>query len=128
MRARARSAEAFDGPVVVLADEWNESATFSLLRLVRDQRLGVIVGRPAGGNLRGLTAGVVLRLTLPRTGIVVSLPLLASVPPGSPPDAPLDPDIRVEWTPADLEAGRDPDVDAALRVLDGRGAARGLRR
>ncbi len=111
--------EAFGGPVAVLADEWNESATFSLLRLVRDQQLGVIVGRPAGGNLRGLTAGVVLRLTLPRTSIVVSLPLLASVPPGSPPDAALDPDVWVEWTADDVAAGRDPDIEAALCALGG---------
>ena len=110
---------AFGGPVAVLADEWNESATFSLLRLVRDQRLGVVVGRPAGGNLRGLTAGVVLRLTLPRTGVVVTLPLLAGVPPGAPPDAALEPDVRVEWTADDVAAGRDPDIEAALCALGG---------
>ena len=111
--------QAFGGRVVVLADERNESATFSLLRLVRDQRLGVVVGRPAGGNLRGLTAGVVLRLTLPRTGVVVTLPLLAGVPLGAPPDAPLVPDVRVEWTADDVAADRDPDVEAALRALGG---------
>ena len=35
-------AEAFDGPVAVLADAWNESATFNLLRVVREQGLGTI--------------------------------------------------------------------------------------
>ena len=112
--------EAFDGPVVVLADAWNESATFSLLRVVREQGLGTIVGRPAGGNLRGLTAGIVLRLRLPRMGLVVTLPLLSAVPPGDPADSPIVPDVVVEWAAADVAAGRDPDLDAALTVLDNR--------
>ena len=111
-------AEAFDGPVAVLADAWNESATFSLLRVVRGQGLGTIVGRPAGGNLRGLTAGIVLQLRLPRTGLVATLPLLSSVPEGDPMDGPLDPDVPVEWTATDVAAGRDPDVAAALAALD----------
>ena len=110
-------AEAFGGPVAVLADAWNESATFSLLRVVREQALGTIVGRPAGGNLRGLTAGIVLRLRLPRTGLVVALPLLSSVPSGEPADGPLIPDVTVEWTAADIAAARDPDLDIALSVL-----------
>ena len=113
-------AEAFGGPVAVLADEWNESATFTLLRVVREQALGTIVGRPAGGNLRGLTAGIVLRLRLPRTGLVVTLPLLSSVPEGAPTDGPLVPDVVVEWTAEDVAAGRDPDVEAALSALGAR--------
>lgn len=111
-------AEAFGGPVVVLADAWNESATFGLLRIVQGQELGTVVGRAAGGNLRGLTAGIVLRLRLPRTGLVVTLPLLSSVPDGNPPDGPLVPDVAVEWTSNDVAAGRDPDIDAALAALD----------
>ena len=111
--------EAFGGEVTVLADAWNESATFSLLRVVRDQGLGTVVGRPAGGNLRGLTAGIVLRLRLPRTGLVVTLPLLSSVPEGDPADGPLVPDVIVEWTAEDVAAGRDPDLATALDALDG---------
>ena len=113
---------AWDGPVAVLADAHNESATFRLLRAVREFGLGAVVGRPAGGNLAGTTGGVFVLLRLPRTGLAVDLPLFAYRPASGSGDAPpvrgpLVPDVHVRWTADDVAAGRDPDVEAALEWL-----------
>ncbi|MGB3542425.1 MAG: hypothetical protein WBA11_05805, partial [Rubrivirga sp.] len=100
----------------------NESATFRLLRAVREFGLGAVVGRPAGGNLAGTTGGVFVLLRLPRTGLAVDLPLFAYRPASGSGDAPpvrgpLVPDVHVRWTADDVAAGRDPDVEAALEWL-----------
>ena len=117
---RPAPADAWAGPVAVLADAHNVSATFGLLRLVRENRLAVVVGRPAGGTLRGISGGVFVLLRLPRTGLAVDLPLFTYRPAGAPPDGPLVPDVRVEWTASDVERARDPDLEAALAALGDR--------
>ena len=117
--------EAWDGPVAVLADAHNESATFRLLRAVRQHGLGALVGRPAGGNVAGTTGGVFVLLRLPRTGLAVDVPLFAYRPAagadgGAAAGGPLQPDVPVAWTAEDVARGRDPDLEAARHWLEGR--------
>ena len=116
---------AWEGAVAVLADAHNESATFRLLRAVRQHGLGAIVGRPAGGNVAGTAGGVFVLLRLPRTGLAVDVPLFAYRPAagsagGPAAGGPLQPDVLVEWTADDAASGRDPDLEAALHWLEGR--------
>ena len=110
---------AWAGPVVVLADAHNVSATFRLLRAVREHDLGAIVGEPAGGNLTGTAGGMFVLLRLPRTGLAVDLPLLAYRPAPQAAPGPLLPDVLVRWTAQDVALGRDPALNAALRWFEG---------
>ncbi len=115
---------AWPGRAAVLADEANASATFLFLTLVRRHALAPIVGRPAGGNQRGINGGLVLFTQLPYSRIEVDVPFFAQEPRDGPrgaavPDAALSPDVPVAWTAADVATGRDPDVAAARRLLAG---------
>ncbi len=112
------AARAFSGAVVVLSDAFNASATYLLLAHVRRHGIGAIVGQRAGGNLRGFSGGLMVMLTLPHTGIVVDIPLLGRSAPDDPIDGPLIPDLETTWTARDIEQGRDPDIEAALALLE----------
>lgn len=114
LRARGRR---FAGPLVVLCDASNSSATFQFAKLVKDNGLGRLVGQPTGGNRRGINGGAFVFLKLPASGIVVDLPLIASFPKTPQPDAAVDPDLFVATSADDIRSGRDPQMAAALRLL-----------
>ncbi|HST92681.1 MAG TPA: S41 family peptidase [Brevundimonas sp.] len=107
----------FAGPVIVLCDASNSSATFQFARTVKDNGLATLMGQTTGGNRRGINGGAFFFLTLPATGFVVDLPLIASLPVTPQPDAGIEPDIRVETTAEDIAAGRDPEMAAAIGRL-----------
>lgn len=104
----------FRGRVSVLCDGSNHSATFGFLQLAQRHRLARLVGEPTGGNQRGLNGGAFFFLRLPGSGIEVDIPLIGSFAPPGTPDAGLQPDVLIRPTPADLAAGRDPVLQAAL--------------
>ena len=109
----------FAGPVVVLCDASNSSATFQFAQAVKDDAdWRPCWGRPTGGNRRGINGGAFCFLRLPTSGIEVDLPLIASFPDTPQPDAAIDPDVFVPTTAADIAAGRDPQLAAAAaRIL-----------
>jgi hypothetical protein len=92
----------FLGKVFVIVDSSNSSVTFQFARLIKEKRLGTLVGEPTGGNLRGINGGAFFFLRLPKSEIEMDLPLTAR------PDAGLDPDIFVAPSVEDLVAKRDP--------------------
>ncbi len=99
---------------MVLVDAMNSSATFSFARLVKDAGLGTLIGEPTGGNRRGTNGGAFLFLRLPATGIEVDIPLIGSFPTTPQPDAGIVPDVVVRPTPADIAAGTDRVMAAAI--------------
>lgn len=103
----------FTGPVAVLCDASNSSATFSFAQTVKDNGLGRLVGQATGGNRRGINGGAFFFLKLPASGLEVDLPLIASFPQTPQPDAAIAPDLHVPTTPEDIAAGRDPQMAAA---------------
>jgi hypothetical protein len=112
----------FAGKVWVLVGATNSSATFQFAYVIQQTKLGTLVGEPTGGNLRGINGGSFFFVRLPRTGIEVDLPLVALFPsrkPGEafPPDAGLDPDIRVDTTAGDIAAGRDAAFERVLELI-----------
>ncbi|MDX2284725.1 MAG: S41 family peptidase [Bacteroidia bacterium] len=109
---------AFQGPVFLLADAANSSATFYLAQVFRYNQLGTIVGAATGGSRQGLNGGQTAFLRLPHSGIEVDIPLLGTYTAGEPAGG-IEPDVPVRWTPEDLIRGRDPVLEAALRLAAG---------
>ena len=104
----------FAGRLIVLVDAANSSATFGFAQIVKDNRLGTLIGEPTGGNRRGINGGAFLFLRLPASGIEVDIPLIGYFPPGPQPDSGILPDIVVAQTRADIARGRD---GAIARIL-----------
>ena len=104
----------FTGRVYALVGATNSSATFEFARALRDSGLGTLVGQTTGGNRRGINGGAFFFLRLPRSGIELDLPLVGQFPSTPQPDAGIDPDLRTSPTPADIAAGRDVELEAAL--------------
>lgn len=108
----------FAGPVVVLCDASNSSATFQFAQTVKDNGLAALLGQTTGGNRRGINGGAFFFLRLPASGLEIDLPLIASFPATPQPDAGIDPDVSVPTTAEDIAAGRDPQMQAAAaRIL-----------
>ncbi|MBM3728568.1 MAG: peptidase S41 [Acidobacteria bacterium] len=108
----APSLPRFAGRLWVLVGATNSSATFEFAQTVRQNKLGMLVGQPTGGNQRGINGGAFFFLRLPRSGIELDLPLIGQFPGGDRPDAGLEPDIFVAPTVNDIAQGRDAELDA----------------
>jgi carboxyl-terminal processing protease len=101
--------------LVVLADGGSASASEILAGALKDHAVATIIGTATFGKgsvqeLVELDDGSSLKVTVARwltpNGVSIS-------------DGGLKPDILIERTPADREAGNDPQKDAALRFLQG---------
>lgn len=97
----------FHGKVFVIVDSSNSSATFRFARLVKEKKLGTLIGEPTGGSLRGINGGAFFFLRLPKSGIELDLPLIGTFSESPQPDSGLSPDIFVAPSVADIVAGRD---------------------
>lgn len=76
----------FTGPVAVLMNSDNSSATFQFELKIQSHKLGLLVGEPSGGNLRGINGGAFFFLRLPHSHIELDLPLIATLPTSPQPD------------------------------------------
>jgi hypothetical protein len=109
-------APAFRGKVFLLVSGENSSAGFQLAWMVQQSRAATLVGQPTGGNLRGLNAGELAFLTLPHSGVVVDIPLLAHLYAADTPDRSVQPDIVVRRSFEAQRAGRDEEMDAVRQA------------
>lgn len=109
----------FRGKLIVLVDATNSSATFQFANTVQGSRLGVLVGSPTGGNLRGINGGAFFFLRLPASGLEADLPVIGTFPATPQPDRGLTPDILVTDSAEDIAAGRDAVLDLARAVARG---------
>lgn len=103
----------YSGNVFLIIDASNSSATFQFAEAIHQFRLGTLVGTTTGGNQRGINGGAFFFLRLPNSTIEVDVPLIGTFPVADMPDAGITPDIPVVTTPADIAAGRDPNLAAA---------------
>jgi hypothetical protein len=107
----------FKGKIVVLTDASNSSASLQFCQMVRENRLGKIVGGVTGGNLRGINAEKFMFCRLPGTGLEVDVPLVGFFPTGSPRDGGLVPDVTVTRSWRDIARGNDPVMTRALSLV-----------
>ncbi len=106
--------DAYDGELVLLVDEANSSATFTLAQVMKATGRATLIGSETGGNRRGVTGGAILFLTLPNTKLEGDIPLIRYEPTGLEPDAGVAPDIEVKTSLEDVIAERDAPLEAAL--------------
>jgi len=109
----------YAGPVVVLCDASNSSATFGFAQAVQESGVATLIGQPTGGNRRGINGGAFFFLKLPASGLEVDLPLIASFPSTPQPDAAIVPDVLVQTTAEDIARDHDPQMAAAIARLSG---------
>jgi hypothetical protein len=110
---------AYRGRLFVLVGPENSSATFEFARRVQTARLGTLVGRPTGGNRRGIDGGEFFFLRLPHSRIEIDLPVIGYFPPRPEPDAGLMPDVPVARSRESIARDRDDELAAVRRILRG---------
>jgi hypothetical protein len=103
----------FRGKVFVLIDATNSSATFQFAQNIQSHHLGTLIGQTTGGSQRGINGGAFFFLRLPKSGIELDLPLIATFPPQPVADAGVTPDLPVVRTASDIAKGTDPELDTA---------------
>ncbi|WP_017664011.1 S41 family peptidase [Porphyrobacter sp. AAP82] len=101
-------------PVAALISPVCSSATFSFARRAKESGLVQLFGETSGGNLRGINGGAYFFVRLPQSGIEFDVPLIGYYPAAPQPDAGVDPDVFIPRTIADIAAGRDACMAAAI--------------
>lgn len=105
-------------PVAACVGPTCSSATFAFALRARQSGLVRLFGQPTGGNLRGINGGCFFFVRLPGSGLEFDLPIIGNFPTGPlPPDRGVLPDVMVAPTIADIAAGRDPCMGAAMGWL-----------
>ena len=102
------------GPVVALADEFAGSDGDIITAALRSLGLGPVVGTRTWGGVIGIDAG--FRLV---DGTAITVPRYATWLEGygwAVENHGVDPDVEVVITPEDWAAGRDPQLDTAVRL------------
>jgi hypothetical protein len=94
---------------------------FSSHRSYSKNKLGTLVGRPSGGNQRGINGGAFFFLRLPKSQIEMDLPLIGNFPASPQNDAGLTPDVLVTPTLQDIIEGKDAEM-AKVTALQGKGS------
>ncbi len=108
----AASGKHYPGPVFVLVDASDSSATFNFAQVAQQAGLAKLAGQPTGGNRQGIDGGAFFFLHLPKSKIEIDIPLIGTFPAAPQPDAGLQPDIDVPVTAGDIATGRDAVLDA----------------
>ena len=107
----------FPGQITVLIGPFNASGATMLLAVLREHSEVRYVGEATAGSAEGPTAGLIFFLTLPASGIRVNVPVFdqrTSVE-RFVPGMGVAPDVLVPETIADVLAGRDAALEAALQ-------------
>jgi C-terminal processing protease CtpA/Prc len=110
----------FRGRLIALCGPANASGATLFLAELQTRRTVALMGEPTGGSVAGPTAGIILFLPLPNTGIKVRIPAVRSVTglAGSP-DGGLMPDVLVRPELDDVLSGRDVVLQAAVELIRG---------
>ena len=110
---------AFDGKLIVLTSRDNSSGSTNLIALLKSLGRATLVGERTGGSPNGATAGVILTLTLPNSGIRTRIPQFRfyNNVTGFEDGVGVSPDIDAPLTVEAFLAGRDPAYDAALEIV-----------
>ncbi|MEL7237905.1 MAG: S41 family peptidase, partial [Planctomycetota bacterium] len=114
---KAKEDNRFDGKITVLSSAANSSGATILIALLQDRYGATVVGEPTGGSSEGPTAGIMLFMKLPASGITVRIPAIRSwVNVEHPtPGMGVMPDVVVRPDYESWLAGEDKVLEAAMR-------------
>jgi hypothetical protein len=109
---------AFKGRLIVLTSRNNSSGSTILLSVLKSRPNTTFIGEPTGGSVEGPTAGVLLFLKLPASGITTRVPMfryfndVEQFEPGMG----IKPDALVSTTKHDFINGVDSALQAAIKM------------
>jgi len=115
----------FAGRVYVLVNGGSGSSAAEVPALLHFLGEGTIVGEEPNGGYQGVTAGILLRLVLPHSGIRTIVPLIAyhnAVLPGTFEGRGVQPEFVVPQSLGDALAGRDTALEFTLQLIRARRA------
>lgn len=107
------------GPVYVLINAASFSTSAEFAAHIKSSGRGVLIGEETSGAYYGNVSGMMLPVVLPHTGLRLADPLIRydlAVKPDQPPGAGVRPDVAIAPAIADLIAGADKPMAAALRL------------
>ncbi|MEZ4824776.1 MAG: S41 family peptidase [Bacteroidia bacterium] len=111
------SRKAYQGKIYFLIDAANSSATFLLARVIKENNLGTLVGEETGGNMNGITGGMMFFMTLPHSQIEMDIPLIGSFAVEEMPDGGIVPDLMVKPDPLDIIRGKDSCLEKVKSLI-----------
>jgi C-terminal processing protease CtpA/Prc len=109
----------FAGKVFILINGGSFSTTSEFLSQAHFHKLATFIGEESGGGYYGNSSGLMPLLTLPNTKLTLRVPLMTyymAVSGYKQASHGVIPDYPVEHTIADLIAGRDKDMELALKL------------
>jgi C-terminal processing protease CtpA/Prc len=109
----------FTGKVFILIDGGSFSTTSEFLSQAHFHKLATFIGEESGGGYYGNSSGFMPLLTLPNTNLTVRVPLMTyymAVSGYKQASHGVIPDYPVPHTIADLIAGKDRDMELALKL------------
>ncbi|MFK7864722.1 MAG: S41 family peptidase [Pseudohongiellaceae bacterium] len=112
----------FTGELLVLTSNDNSSASTNLIATLATHRQTTTIGEKTGGSPDGATAGIILTLTLPHSGIRTRIPVLRQYnnTAGYVSGYGISPDIEVSTTAQSFLEQRDDALEKALELEIGR--------
>jgi hypothetical protein len=117
------SAHGFRGRLYVLVNGGSASSGAEVPSLLHFLGVGTLIGESPNGAFQGVTAGVLLRLRLPHSGLVTLVPLIAyhnAVLPGVFEGQAVPMDFEVPQTVDDAIARKDTALEFTLRLIHAR--------
>lgn len=117
------AAHRFAGRLYVLVNGGSASSGAEVPSLLHFQGVGTLVGESPNGAYQGVTAGILLKLTLPNSGIRTIVPLIAyhnAVLPGILDGLAVPVDFEVPQSLEDAISGKDTALEFTLRLIDAR--------
>jgi len=117
---RQPSANAFQGPLIVLTGPANASGATMVIAKLRDMKRARLVGTQSGGSAEGPTAGKIFNVGLPNSKIAVRVPVAFNqMAVGEfEKSGGVRPDVEVPETVEDFRKGFDRALDVALTLPD----------
>ncbi|MEO1261117.1 MAG: S41 family peptidase [Bacteroidota bacterium] len=105
----------FKGKKWLLVDAANSSATFTMAKAFKENKIATLVGTPTGGNKKGINGGGMFFLTLPNSNIEVDIPIYGYYPLEAQPDEGVTPNVIIPRTPENIWMGTDPVLDYVMK-------------
>ena len=108
---------AFSGKIYLLSSPGNTSLAYYTTRDFKKYKVGTVIGKETGGNLRGINGGQILFLRLPNSGIEIDFPVVGGFTFGDQPNQGVLPDVETQTSLQDFLEERDVEMETAMKLI-----------